>query len=139
MPARLKIFLACTTLILLGVAGCAPTKNDTTDLAGAPQQLHEIATILPLYCGEHKRGPEKVADLAPYQTAAPLGYNAVVANEIVIVWGATMPGEGEGGGTDAVVAYESKVPTTGGWVLLQNGKVIQMTADQFKAAPKAAP
>jgi hypothetical protein len=137
MPVRPKTLLVSLVLILLGVTGCSRTKTDANDQQGPAQELHEIATILPLYSGQHKRGPDKASDLAPYEAGAPLGYRAVVANEIVIVWGATMPGEGEGGGTEAVIAYEKKSPTAGGWVLLQNGKVLEMTADQFQAAPKA--
>jgi hypothetical protein len=36
-----------------------------------------------------------------------------------------------------VVAYEKKVPTEGGHVLLQDGTVKQMTAAEFQSAPKA--
>jgi hypothetical protein len=136
MPVRSKTLLVTLTLTLVGLASCSQTKPAATGEAGRAAELREIATILPLYSGEHKRGPQKASDLAPYEAGAPLGYRAVVTNEIVIVWGATMPGEGEGGGSEAVVAYEKNTPTSGGWVLLQNGKVLEMTADQFKAAPK---
>jgi hypothetical protein len=137
MPVRPKTLLVSLTLVLLGVTSCSRTKTDAAGQPGRAEELREIATILPLYSGQHKRGPRQASDLAPYEAGAPLGYRAVVANEIVIVWGATMPGEGEGGGTEAVVAYQKKAPTEGGWVLLQNGKVLEMTADQFQAAPKA--
>ena len=102
MPIRRKALLVSLILILLGVTGCSQTKPDATGQLGPAQELREIATILPLYSGLHKRGPSQASDLAPYEAAAPLGYRAVVAKDIVIVWGATMPGEGEGGGTDAV-------------------------------------
>src|SRR5262249_25450820 len=123
-------------LILLGITGCS-SSNNPNEQPGSADALRELATILPLYSGQHKHGPTKASDLASYEAGAPLGYRAVVAGDVVGVWGATMPGEGEGGGTDAVVAYEKKTPTEGGAVLLQNGQIRQMTVDQFQAAPKA--
>jgi hypothetical protein len=70
----------------------------------------------------------------------PRGYQAVKSGEVVVLWGAKMPGEGEvnaGTAPDAVIAYEKKTASEGGYVLLQNGTVKEMSADQFKAAPKA--
>jgi hypothetical protein len=137
MLSRVKTPRVALALVLLGVAGCTPTNNNPGGQPGSADALRELATILPLYSGEHKHGPGKPSDLAPYEAGAPLGYQAVVAGDVVVVWGATMPGEGEGGGTEAIVAYEKKSPTEGGAVLLQNGQVREMTADQFQAAPKA--
>ena len=93
--------------------------------------------MLSLYSGEHRRGPAKADDLARYQVGFPLGYRAVQSREIVVFWGATMPGEGEGGKTEAVVGYEKKVPSEGGFVLLHNGTVKEMSPAEFQAAPKA--
>jgi hypothetical protein len=56
----------------------------------------------------------------------------------VIVWGATMAGEGDGGGAAEIVAYEKAAPTDGGAVLYQNGQVKKLSAAEFAAAPKAA-
>jgi hypothetical protein len=36
-----------------------------------------------------------------------------------------------------VLAYETEVPEKGGAVLMQDGTVKTMTADEFKSAPKA--
>jgi hypothetical protein len=40
------------------------------------------------------------------------------------------------GGT-GILAYSKGTDASGGWVLLQNGTVQQMTAGEFKATPKA--
>jgi hypothetical protein len=128
-------------MLLLGLlvaAGCSSSKRGGTEAEkGRADELRELATILPLYSGEHRRGPSKPSDLAPYEAGAPLGYRAVAAGDIVVVWGATMAGEGEKSTSTAVVAYEKKTPTEGGFVLLHNGDVKQMTAEEFKNAPKA--
>jgi hypothetical protein len=64
-----------------------------------------------------------------------IGYSAVEKGEIVVVWGTTVAGEGGGGGT-GVVAYEKSAPDSGGAVLLQDGTVKQMTAEEFKSAKR---
>ena len=59
------------------------------------------------------------------------------SGQLVVQWGAPLTPEGES--TDAVLAYVKAVPEQGGQVLLQDGRTIKtMTADEFKAAPKAA-
>ena len=139
MPVPVKSALVLIALAVLSAGGgCSSGRN-----AGVPEgptqadELREVSGMLSLYSGEHRRGPAKAADLAGYQGGFPLGYRAVQSAEIVVVWGATMPGEGDGGKTDAVMAYQKKVPSEGGFVLLHNGTVKEMSAAEFQAAPKA--
>ena len=99
--------------------------------------LREVADLL-RSAGSPKGPPTRVADLAQLRSIYPAGYEAVKSGDIVILWGATIRGEGDERGNDEVVAaYEKSVPTVGGYVLLTNGDVKQMTPDEFKAAPKA--
>src|SRR5262249_3233357 len=101
-------------------------------------ELREVAGLLAAYSGETGRGPSRPADLARYELGFPLGYQAVQSGAIVVVWGARMLGEGEiANASDGVIAYEKKAPDEGGMVLLENGNIKQMSADQFKSAPKA--
>jgi hypothetical protein len=124
-------------LLLVAAAGCSSEKKPGDgQQPGAADHLREVAGMLRLHAGERGKGPRKAADLAPYEHGHPLGFQAVKSGEIVVVWGATMPGEGEAGGGEAVVAYEKKALAAGGAVLLQNGTVKTMTADELKAAPK---
>lgn len=96
----------------------------------------EVAGLIRSYSGETGKGPTKVADLKKYELGYPLGYAAVQSGQVVILWGSTVAGEG-GGGSQSVVAHEKDVPTAGGFVVLQDGNVKQMTATEFAAAPKA--
>lgn len=127
------LFAAC----LLGAAlvGCSskkagdqpPTRSD---------ELQQIANMLRDFTGVSNRGPANVGELARFQNDYPIGYPQVKSGEIDIVWGARMGGEG-GGGSEGIIAFEKKAPTEGGWVLQANGEVKQLSADAFKAAPKA--
>ena len=128
-------------LLLLGglAAGCASSTGPGGTAKGpaVEDHLREVGTMLTLLSGETRRGYGNPADLARYEQGCPFGYQAVKSGAVVVVPGATMPGEGEATGTEAVIAYEKDVPTKGGYVLLHNGKVKQMTADEFRSAPKA--
>lgn len=123
-------------LLLTGCGSSNP--SNTAEALGPQTTLQEVGGLVQMYSGENRKGPAKPADLAKYEPGYPLGYRAVQSGEVVVVWGATIAGEGEAASAPAnVVAYEKKAPAEGGWVLLQNMTTKQMTADEFKAAPKA--
>jgi hypothetical protein len=137
MRLPMSSVLVVLAVLALVPGGCSSRKSATADGPTRESELRELASLLILHSGQHRRGPSKPADLAEYEAGGPLAYRAVQSGELVVVWGATMPGEGEGGGTDAVVAYEKKVPSEGGWVLLHNGNVKSMSAAEFQSAKKA--
>ena len=78
----------------------------------------------------------KLADLADVKNQFDDTFRLLEKGEIVVVWGAQMPGEGSPGTTD-IVGYLKKVPTEGGLVLLLNGTIKQMSASEFGSAKKA--
>jgi hypothetical protein len=125
--------------LLAAIAGCSSTDPGAASGQGPDREavLHEVGGLLRTVAGEGGRPPRKAADLARSEAGFPLGYQAVQAGEVVVVWGARMAGEGDSGASRDVIAYEKNVPAEGGWVLLQNGTVKQMTAAEFAAAPKA--
>jgi hypothetical protein len=136
--ARFKMLCA---ILLVGALGCSSAESVNTD--GKPPEadvLGEVAGLISSYSGEFRKAPQKLSDLARYEPGYPLGFQALKSGDIEVVWGARMTiEEGSGGysGTADVVAYQKQTPTGGGLVLLQNGDVKQMTAEEFKSAPKA--
>lgn len=91
--------------------------------------------MLRLYQADNKgKAPAKAANLAKYETGFPSGYTNVRDGVIVVYWGAALAD----GVTDKVIAYEKGTPDSGGYVLMQDGITTKkMTAEEFKAAPKA--
>jgi hypothetical protein len=129
---------AVVVLLAVLVAGCSSSRRQGEQKGPTREdELREAGELLALSSGQGGRGYTTAADLARYAQGFPLGYQAVASGAIVIVPGATMPGEGERGGSEAVVAYEKDVPTQGGLVLLHNRKVKKMTAAEWQAAPRA--
>ena len=130
--------LAALILVILA-AGCSSSSGAGEAVPPATIDLQEVADLLRSAAGTG-RTPTKLSDLAATQSMYPRGYEALKSGEIVVLWGAPIAGEGaasEGGAPKAVLAHEKKTPAEGGYVLLQDGTVEQLTADEFKAAPKA--
>jgi hypothetical protein len=125
---------AAGVFALLVASGCSSgTKEQTANPVS--EDLTDVAGLLRDYTSEYKKAPAKLADVAKNQPLYPRGFQAIKVGNVVVVWGVRMPPQGEGG--SGVIAYEKKVETEGGLVLLENGEVKQMTADEFKTAPKA--
>ncbi len=128
--------LALGLTMAIGLPACSSKNSDSN--AGAPtptDALQQVANMIRDYSSNKGKPPAKLADLAQFKNHYNIGYKAVESGEVVVVWGAPVGGEGGGGGT-GVLAYEKSAPDSGGAVLLQDGSVKQMTADEFRAAPK---
>jgi len=80
---------------------------------------------------------EKLADVKQYESQFPVGAEAIKSGTVVVVWGKRIA---EGIITPPqIIAYESKVPTDGGWVLREDAKISKITAAEFAVeAPKPA-
>ncbi|WP_435015750.1 hypothetical protein TA3x_003301 [Tundrisphaera sp. TA3] len=66
--------------------------------------------------------------------------NEVRNGNIIVQWGATLPDIKEEPGQSTapeILAYGKDVPEKGGYVLHLDRTVTKMTAEEFKAAPKA--
>ncbi|MBX3400929.1 MAG: hypothetical protein KF873_19525 [Gemmataceae bacterium] len=124
-------------LIGFGLVGCGegkktngPTEHSQSDV------LLEVAGLIRNYSAAKGKGPQKIADLAPYETEFQRGFAAVKSGEVVVLWGGTVAGEGGGSASKTIVAHEKDVPTAGGHVALESGEVVKVSAGEFAAAPK---
>jgi len=120
-------------VVLAGLGGCrqaAPTGSAAT----AESELRDLGELFRYFAQENKRPARNVADLGSVVPELPPAARAVDEGRIVVLWGG---GYAPGARGSAVLAYEKDVSTTGGWVLLQDGSVKQMTAAEFQSAPKA--
>lgn len=132
--SRRGLLSALTTLSLL-VAGCGKSPD-----AGNPDEQRYksvLDELFAMYSGHVKtkqKPPQKASDLTQKdnQTIYPAGVQGLQSGEYVVLFGTDLNAS-----PDAVLAYHKNVPNEGGWVVLANGTVKHMTADEFKAAPKA--
>ena len=125
---RACLAVAAATAFLLG--GCGAGEQKKEDAAA----LRQVVLMYHNYLNENIRPPTKVEDLQPFAAENPLGYQGLKAGKYTVLWGAKLPPDPD----NVVLAYEKDVPTKGGAVAMASGIVKTMTAEEFKAAPKAA-
>src|SRR5262249_39916979 len=96
--------------------------------------LAQLGEMLHLREQDAGRPASKAAEFAKYEKAFPIAVGKVKAGEVVVLSAPI-----DASATSEVLAYESQAGESGGHVLMREGATIKkMTADEFKAATKAA-
>ncbi len=131
--------LAILTLFLalgLGCGGTNPGGPPATSKEASESIVKARDLIIEASVGGIKF--EKLADVKQLESQFPVGAEAIKSGAVIVVWGKRIS---EGIITPPqIIAYESKVPTDGGWVLREDAKISKITAADFAAeAPKTAP
>lgn len=122
-----------TAAVLAFGAGCGDTASVNPQDQGPSTKdaLEDLAALLKASAEEKKRPPANLAGLEPYEGVYLSATLGIHQKRIVYLWGTALTG-----GT-AVVAYDANIASAGGFVLLQDGTVKEMSAAEFQAAPKA--
>ncbi len=120
--------------VLLAVApGCGGTTTKPTDSGPSGQEtVDDVAAMLKEYSEVNHHAPARIEDLTDAAGSHPVGHAAVASREYIVLWRTSKSAAGSG----SVLAYQKDVPASGGFVLLQDGTVKKMTAEEFKAASK---
>ncbi len=119
-----------------GSSGLAKTEETSTDHLA----LRELGEAYRLYTISKKKAPKSLAELATVDAVGGNGIEAVRTGRAAIRMDATLPDTGEEPGkvpSSEVLAYETKTPQDGGYVLLLDRTIRKMTPDEFKAAKLA--
>jgi hypothetical protein len=134
-PDMTKFRLTSFVLCFLLVGGCSSAGPTTADPESA--EFQELSELFHAAAGRVGHAPTKLADLATAKGMFPKAYESVKSGNVIVIWGTAPKGEGDVGNNEAVLAYEKKVPTEGGFVLMSAGTVTKMTAAEFNSASKA--
>ena len=135
--------LLLLTVLFGSLAGCGASNTPMAEDDFRKNNLLEVGELLRMYQMEKGKPPESLAEVEAVESlemVAPMGLEPIRKGDVVVRWGAKLPDTGEEPGTTPeqdVLAYFKEVPDQGGPVLLLNRTVETMTADDFKAAPKA--
>lgn len=125
------LWRAAAAVGLAAVVGCGGGGTPTAQTVTGKDMMEDVRRMLTFAVEQKLKVPTKAAELDAVEPVAPLAGPALRDGTVVYAWGTSLSG-GSG-----VVAYEKKAEAEGGWVLLQDGTIKQMTADEFKAAPRA--
>ncbi len=128
---RLTAFVLCF-LLVGGCSSAGPTKGDPEST-----EFQELSDLFHAAAGKVGHAPTKLADLATAKGMFPKAYELVKSGDVIIVWGTPPKGEGDVGNNEVVLAYEKKVPTEGGYVLMSAGTIKKMSATEFNSTSKA--
>lgn len=134
-----RLGLALVLGAILGSAGGCnsepkPLSADAAAEQGKLNMMRELGEMLALFKGDSNRPPKTVAELVKYEGGFQVGYLRLKDGEIILFWGAPI----KEGASDTILAYEKATPDSGGYVLMQDGTTVtKLTAEEFKAAPKA--
>jgi hypothetical protein len=134
-----SILTSCCVALL--AAGCGGPNRPMTQEEGQQRILTQVGEMYRSYQMSKKKPPGKFADFASVRAVAGNGYEAVRSGDVVLLYGATLPDLDEDPGhseSAEILAYMKDVPQNGGYVLLLNRTIKNMTADEFKAAPRPA-
>lgn len=121
-------WFGCVALLAIG---CGGTKSGPVDqpLRGALEDFHQFLKNLPT---DNLQPPKDVAAFMPLEPMAPVAAEYLINGELVYFWGAGLADGGE-----RIIAHQKTMDADGCWVLLENGKVVKLSAEKFAAAPKA--
>ncbi|SIO61297.1 hypothetical protein SAMN05444166_6713 [Singulisphaera sp. GP187] len=129
-------------LVLMSLmSGCG---GEGAQVAGTPDEtlnLQSFAEDYRMYSISKKQPPRKMDDMKVLQTMASPAMAEVRNGNILVEWGAALPDTKEEPGQSPapeILAYGKEVPEKGGYVLHLDRTVSRVTAEEFKAAPKAA-
>lgn len=132
MISRREFALICWFgCLALTAIGCGGTKSGPVEqpLRGALEDFHQFLKNLPT---DNLQPPKDVASFMPLEPMAPVAAEYLINGELVYFWGSGLADGGE-----RIIAHQKTMDTDGCWVLLENGKVVKLSAEKFASAPKA--
>ena len=134
----LYIALAICPVVTIGCSGSSATVDavstiDEDGLADARSGLVEMAEMFKFFNGESIKPPKKAAEFSKYDGLFPVAGVLLPAGKIVHA-GGTLSKDPPA----KVLGYAKDVPTSGGWVLLTDGEVKEVTAAEYAELSKTS-
>lgn len=127
----------CLQTLILAVAvglaaGCGASDTEGPEIGASKSALEDLGQMLKSLAAEGQKPPAKLAEFGRVEPMIPVASPAIRDGSVVYLWGSEYAA-----GSQKVAAHEKKTPAEGGLVLLQDGTVKEMSAEEFAAAPKA--
>ena len=125
----------CMCISASALIGCGSMPDEEPKSVLGPsseEALNELKAML-LHLEEKKqpmpRGQQDLAAVGPFFPSAEVFLSN---GSVVYAWGSKISSDASN--ADKVIAYESKAAKEGGLVMMQDGTIKTMTAEEFKAA-----
>ena len=125
-----------TSILILWVSitlvGCGSDANTAPVPPSNKDYLQELGDALKNLPPDIKKAPGKMSELDAIEPLIPSAGTAIRTGSIIYVWGTSYQA-----GSISILAYEKSAPEAGGFVLLQDGTVKKLTAQEFATTSKA--
>ena len=140
MSRRLKCLLLTLSLVCapLAFAGCGGSGGRGNEVVDPDAGIKGIFDAYQSYYRSHQqKSPTKLADLTSksLEVTSGAGVTAVKSGKYEVVFGIPLQGKGSGD-PETVLAYEKEAPANGGKVVMADGTVKKMSAEELKAKIK---
>jgi hypothetical protein len=114
------------------VMGCGGNQAVEPEVQRHKSELNDIYTSYFMYSKRNQRPPQKMSDIMTPELMgeSQIGLQALKEGQYAVVWGVDVSGKDP----SKVVAYEKDAPKQGGAVIMADGIVKDMTADELEAA-----
>jgi len=121
------------------IAGCGAPTVENSPAVYDDSALSEVRDMYELYSKANNKAPRSLKDFSLFSDGSPTGFSAIKQGNVVVIWDVKLNPERDADSADEVLAYAKETPENGGAVLMKNRSIKKMTAEEFKAAPKAGP
>jgi hypothetical protein len=137
--ARRILSVVCGVAVLSCILACGGVRQAAAKAKRA-NDMAQVGMAYHSFWASNPKGPADANEFATFvqkmdPSMAGLA-GQIRSNQIVLYYGVKMPGDFPKGANNTVLGYESKVPSSGGWVIMGDGSVKEMTAAEFGNAPK---
>lgn len=136
---RTVVMSVAVALVLPVAAGCGGgVKKEAGQKGPAPNDgLIDLKTLLDAVKAGQQKAPKSAAEMAAIEPLFPAAGAFIQNGSIEYVWGAKLADGPDAAKT--IVAFEAKAAGEGGFVLLQDGTVKQVSPAEFAGMAKAKP
>ena len=127
----LRVMVCLIPVLLVGCLGSEQTVDpvasiDEDGLADARSGLIEMAEMFKYFAKVNIKPPKKAAGFAEHDVLYPIAGVLLPKGKIV-----HFGGEYQASGEPKLLGYENGAGESGGWILLTNGEVKQVNAEEF--------
>jgi hypothetical protein len=129
--AQMKVTVRLAiTIVVLAAVGCGKGVNTMSVADSDKEELIDVYETYSEYLKSNQKPPKQLSDLKKYEAIHALALRVLRDGKYVVAWGVN----GKDSGT--ILAYPKDAPTQGGQVLMADGTIKNMSADELKSQVK---